>query len=81
MKLEELEELGALIAKARKKRGWHQADLAEAAGVSQQTVSNVEQGRVGKIESIRTVAAAVGLEVIIVVEEKKAEDKTEESTL
>jgi HTH-type transcriptional regulator / antitoxin HipB len=67
MKLEELEELGALIAKARKKKGWLQADLAEAAKVSQQTVSNIEQGKVGKIDSIKSVAAAVGLEVSLVV--------------
>lgn len=71
MKLEELEELGALIAKARKKKRWHQADLAEAAGVSQQMISKVERGLIASLDSVRTVASAVGLEVSLVVEEKK----------
>jgi transcriptional regulator with XRE-family HTH domain len=40
-------EMGARIAKARKERGMTQQALADALGVSQQTLAHYEVGRVG----------------------------------
>ena len=61
--------VGLVVRAIRRRRGWRQLDLANAAGVSQQTVSRIETGRLAEMTlgSIRRVAASVqigvGLEV------------------
>jgi transcriptional regulator with XRE-family HTH domain len=41
--------LGAWIRQHRQERGWSQADLARAAGISQQQISNIENGLVDTV--------------------------------
>lgn len=59
---------GAAIRAARIRRGWRQADLAAAAGVSDATVSRIERGHLDALtfRMVRQVAAAleVRLEVL-----------------
>ncbi len=51
--------VGRMIRAVRVRRGWRQSDLAEAAGVSQTTVSRIERGRLGAVP-IRTLRAVAG---------------------
>lgn len=54
-------EVGAALRTARRARGWTQAELAEAAGLSRATVINVERGHPrGEIGVVLRILAALG---------------------
>ena len=56
-------QLGTIIQRARKKRGWTQTQLAERAGLRQATISIIESGTTAaKLDSILAVLAALDLE-------------------
>lgn len=50
--------VGWTIRVLRRHRGWRQVDVAQRAGVSQDSVSDLELGRVGRM-TVRTVAAVL----------------------
>lgn len=59
-------QIGTIIQRARKGRGWTQTDLAERAGLRQGTISVIETGdKPAKLDSILSVLAALELEFII----------------
>ncbi len=56
-------QIGTIIQRARKKRGWTQTQLAERAGLRQATISLIESGeKPAKLDSILAVLAALDLE-------------------
>ena len=56
-------QIGTIIQRARKKRGWTQTQLAERAGLRQATISVIESGdKPAKLDSILAVLAALDLE-------------------
>lgn len=56
-------QIGTIIQRARKKRGWTQTQLAEHAGLRQATISVIERGATpAKLDSILAVLAALDLE-------------------
>lgn len=56
-------QIGTIIQRARKKRGWTQTLLAERAGLRQATISLIEcGGKPAKLDSILAVLAALDLE-------------------
>jgi HTH-type transcriptional regulator/antitoxin HipB len=59
-------QIGAVIRRTRKTRGWTQMDLADRAGLRQSTISLIETGaRPAKIDSVLSVLAALDLELRI----------------
>jgi transcriptional regulator with XRE-family HTH domain len=60
-------QLGRSVRAVRIRRRWRQADLAAAAGVSQQTVSRIEAGRLEGVTLgvLRRVLAALGMRLAI----------------
>ena len=54
--------LGQRIVEVRKARGWTQADLSEAAGISRITVSKIERG-VTDVGYVRLIRLARALDV------------------
>lgn len=52
------------IRELRKARGLTQIDLAELCGREQATISNVETGRGGTLETLRRIAEALEVEVV-----------------
>ncbi len=56
-------QIGTLIQRSRKKRGWSQTQLGERAGLRQETISLIETGNpASKLETILSVLAALDLE-------------------
>lgn len=56
-------QIGTIIQRARKKRGWTQTELAQRAGLRQATISLIESGeKPSKLNSILAVLAALELE-------------------
>jgi HTH-type transcriptional regulator/antitoxin HipB len=56
-------QIGTIIQRARKGRGWTQMQLAEQSGLRQATVSLIESGeRPAKLASILAILAALELE-------------------
>lgn len=56
-------QIGTIIQRARKTRGWTQMQLAGLAGLRQATISMIESGeRPAKLESILAVLSALDLE-------------------
>ena len=56
-------QIGTIIQRTRKKRGWTQTQLAERAGLRQATISIIESGeKPAKLDSILAVLAALDLE-------------------
>jgi HTH-type transcriptional regulator / antitoxin HipB len=56
-------QIGTIIQRARKKRCWTQTQLAELAGLRQETISVIESGeKPSKLASILAVLAALDLE-------------------
>ncbi len=56
-------QIGSIIQRARKQRGWSQSQLAERAGLRQATISQVESGeKPAKLGTILAVLAALDLE-------------------
>lgn len=60
-------QIGNLIQRARKRRGWNQTQLGDKAGLRQETISLIETGNpAAKLETILAVLAALDLEFRIV---------------
>jgi len=56
-------QIGSVIRRARKRRGWSQTQLGEKAGLRQETISLIEAGNPAtKLQTILAVLAAVDLE-------------------
>jgi len=56
-------QIGAIIQRARKNRGWSQTELGDRAGLRQETISLIETGnKATKLETILSVLAALDLE-------------------
>jgi HTH-type transcriptional regulator/antitoxin HipB len=56
-------QVGNLIRRARKQRGWSQTQLGERAGLRQETVSLIESGNPAtRLDTILAVLAALDLE-------------------
>jgi HTH-type transcriptional regulator/antitoxin HipB len=56
-------QIGTIIQRTRKKRGWTQMQLAEKAGLRQASISLIETGdKPAKLDSILAVLAALDLE-------------------
>ena len=56
-------QIGTIIQRERKKRGWTQSDLASRAGLRQATISTMETAeKPAKLESLLAVLAALDLE-------------------
>lgn len=59
-------QLGNLIQRARKQRGWTQTELAQLAGMRQELISKIETGHEGtKLSSIYALFAALDLELVV----------------
>lgn len=59
-------QIGTIIQRTRKQRGWTQAQLAERSGLRQETVSIIESGeKPAKLPSIFALLAALELEFTI----------------
>lgn len=57
-------QLGNLIRRVRKHRGWSQTQLAERVGVRQETISLLETGNPGaRLDTLLAVLAALELEL------------------
>jgi transcriptional regulator with XRE-family HTH domain len=54
---------GSIVRAVRHRRGLRQSDLAQLAGLSQQTVSDLERGRVDSLRVIRKIARALEIRV------------------
>jgi transcriptional regulator with XRE-family HTH domain len=59
--------LGRAIRALRRRRGWRQIDLADAAGVSHDTVSRVENGRLAGLlfGTVDRIATALGATIMV----------------
>lgn len=69
-------QLGTLIRRARRNRGWTQSELADLAGLRQELISRIEVGHEGtKLSSIHALFAALDLE--LVVEERNARQNSD----
>jgi HTH-type transcriptional regulator / antitoxin HipB len=59
-------QIGAIIQRARTRRGWTQMELAERAGLRQATISTIETGSAStKLNSLLAILAALDLEFLI----------------
>jgi HTH-type transcriptional regulator/antitoxin HipB len=71
--------IGNLIRRARKKRGWSQAQLGQRAGLRQETISLIETGNpAAKLQTILVVLASPDLELRIVPRTKGAASDIED---
>ncbi len=61
------------VREVREKKGWTQAELAEAAGVRQATISQLESGRVQRanFSVLEKVAGALGVPTLRLLQEVK----------
>jgi HTH-type transcriptional regulator/antitoxin HipB len=60
------QQLGNLIQRARKQRGWNQTQLGDNAGLRQETISLIETGHsAAKLQTILSALAALDLELQI----------------
>jgi DNA-binding XRE family transcriptional regulator len=68
-------QFGVVVRMSRIRRGWRQADLAEAAGVSRTDVSRVERGRFDALPlwKIKAVAAPLEIRVELVAKSRGAD--------
>ncbi len=56
-------QIGNIIRRARKHRGWTQTQLADHAGLRQETISLIETGHpAAKLDTLLAILAALGLE-------------------
>lgn len=56
-------QIGNLVRRARRKKGWSQTDLGSKAGLRQETISLIETGNpAARLETILAVLAALDLE-------------------
>ena len=64
-------QIGNLVRRARKKRGWSQTRLGEKSGLRQETISLIENGNPAtRLETILAVLAALDLEFQITARSK-----------
>lgn len=72
---------GALIAKVREKKGMNQGELAKAAGISQPSLSAIENGETQpnqvKLVTIWKIASALGVSIDEITAEKTGEGNVE----
>ncbi len=67
MTIRDAKQLGAALQRERKRQGLTQAQLAEKAGVRQQTISAVEGGKPrSELQVIFDIITALGLEMTLV---------------
>jgi HTH-type transcriptional regulator/antitoxin HipB len=60
------QQVGAVLHRLRKEKGWTQAQLAQRAGVRQELVSKIESGQEGtRLATIFALLAALELEFLI----------------
>jgi transcriptional regulator with XRE-family HTH domain len=59
--------IGRTVRAVRLRRGWRQADLADAAGISRSTVSRIELGELESIQlgTLRRVCASLGMRLTL----------------
>jgi len=56
-------QIGSLIRRARRKRGWNQTELGRRAGLRQETVSLIETGNPAtRLDTILSILAALELD-------------------
>lgn len=66
-KIEVRVQLGQQIAQLREEQGWTQAQLAQMAGVTEQNIQKIEEGRYNvPLDIIGTVAHLLGCEVSLI---------------
>lgn len=66
MRIRTVNELGAMVRRLRKQRGWTQDELAERAGISRRTLVAMEHGNPrGEIGIVVRVIAALDRELAI----------------
>ena len=66
MTIRDTKQLGAALQRERKRQGLTQAQLADKAGLRQQTISAVEGGKPrSELQVIFAIMAALGLEVTL----------------
>lgn len=66
-------QIGNLVRRARKSRGWSQTQLGDKAGLRQETISLIETGNPAtKLDTILSVLAALDLEFRIASRSKGA---------
>lgn len=53
------------VRTSRRGRGWSQSQLAERAGVSRPTVARIEGGQDVSMSTLRQVAGALGLNLVL----------------
>jgi transcriptional regulator with XRE-family HTH domain len=73
--MQQLQDIGARIAAARRERGWTQGELAEKVGVSRSAVAQWETGRAGQVTvNLSRIAAVleVGVEHLMNGDNKRA---------
>lgn len=58
-------QLGSVIQRQRRAKDLTQAQLGERAGLRQETISNIERGESGRLESLLAVLAALDLELFV----------------
>lgn len=58
-------QLGAQLRGRRKLLGLTQTEVADLAGTTQRTVSQVENGKAANIELYLTIAAVLGLQIVM----------------
>ena len=64
-------QIGNMVRRVRKKRGWNQTQLGEKAGYRQETISLIENGNPAtRLETILAVLAALDLEFHITLRSK-----------
>lgn len=70
-------ELEATLAELRKLRGFNQTELAEIMGVTQPSISNLENSNLGRVhfESLKDIGDAMGFETIVVFEDRENGDR------
>jgi len=59
------ENIVKIVQEERKIRGWSQDKLAEEAGISQPTVSRLEDGKDVSLDSLRKIYQALGLPFLL----------------
>ena len=72
-------QIGSIIQRARKTRGWTQSTLAEQAGLRQGTISIVEAGsNTVKLNTLLAILAALDLELLIDRRRKGSDEEIED---
>lgn len=73
--------IGQKVRAARERKGWRQEDLAQETGIARPNIARLEKGgQIPKVTTLRRVAAALGLELAVLLKapEKDAGQETAE---